>query len=56
MTLRVKLRNNGGLVRGTLFGVTYLYWKESTASRVGDLMGTTLLATNLAHNSPVTVA
>ena len=56
MALRVKLRNNGGLVRGTPFGVTYLYWKESTASGVGNLTDTTLLATNLAHNSPVTVA
>ena len=43
-------------MRGTPFGVTYLYWKESTASGVGNLTDTTLLATNLAHNSPVTVA
>ena len=39
------------MVTGTLFGVTYLYWKESNAGEAENPMGTTLLAAHLARNS-----
>ena len=48
---RAKIRDNGMLVTGMLFGVTHLYWKTSSAKGVGDPMGTALLAANLAQNS-----
>ena len=48
---RAEIRDNGMLVTGMMFGVTYLYWKTSSAKGVGGPTGTALLATNLAQNS-----
>ena len=39
------------MVMETLFGVTYLYWKESNVRGIGSPTGATLLAANLAQNS-----
>ena len=48
---RVRLRNDGAMVTGILFGVTYLYWKESSAREAENPTGVTLPAARLARNS-----